>query len=206
MKQITRYGGMMNLNRATDHFISEMTPEELGTYCLEMYGRFSKTVDAGRMTEEDFSRELEHFYTKHVRCLSPGDYIKFLLSREEATEKSLLRELAKRDLRIFELRMTVLELSIEACARSDRLLNVILLKDRDPEEADKKVLAMREETRESLKPFFEGLEDLKTEYKQYISHEMWSKTGGLEADTERVSLLDPRTVKMYAPSHAEATQ
>lgn len=191
------------LDKATDKIIKQMTPEELGIYCFEMYDSFSKVVDAGRMTQEDFRQELEHFYTKHVQCLSPGDYIKFLLSKEDATEKSLLQEIAKRDLRIFELRMTIMELSIEACARSDRLLNLIQLKGCSSEEADKKVLALREETREILKPFFEGLEDLKTEYQQYMSHEMWSKNGGLKADTERDSFLDPRTVKMYGLAACE---
>lgn len=195
-KPVYLYG----LNKVTDKFVSELSPAELGVYCFEMYNKFTNVVDAGKMTEEDFERELEHFYTKHVQCLSPGDFIKFILSKGEVTEKSLLREIAKRDLRIFELRMTILEFSIETRARYERLLGLILLKDCDPEEADKKLLAIREETRENLKPFFEGLEDLRNEYQQYKSHEMWSKEGGLPAYTEPNSILDPRTVKMYAPT------
>lgn len=191
------------LDKATDKIIDKMTPEELGKYCSEMHDRFSQTADAGGMTTEEFEKYIKHFFTVHLQRLSPGDFIKFLLSREDAVEKSLMRTIAEKDLRICELRMTIVELSIETYVRTNKIMNYLMSRSYSSEDTDKKTISLREETQEGVTPLFDELEKLESEYQQYLKHEIWSKTGGLPANSERNSVLDPRTVERYAPTRCE---
>jgi hypothetical protein len=191
------------LDKATDKIIDKMTPEELGKYCSEMHDRFVQTADAGGMTTEEFEKYIKHFYIMHIQRLSSGDFIKFLLSREDAVERSLMRMIAEKDLRIYELRMNILELSIETYVRTNKIMNYLLSRMYSPEDADKEIITLREETREGIKAMFDELEKLKSEYQQYVKHVIWSKIGGLPVDIERNSILDPRTVEMYAPNICE---
>lgn len=187
----------MNLNKATDKLISELKPQELGKYVAELEDKFGRDVTDGRMTWEAAEWELNILFEKHLKHMPANDYIQFLLSQQAATTKILLAVIGEKDLKIMDLKMSLMELMIDRIACTDRMLSVMNFTCLDPDEADAKRAECITEARESMKPFVERLTALRKEYEEYAKDDVWTKIGRIPEPVKRDSLLAPEIVEKY---------
>ena len=189
------------LTRATDKLIGELNPEELGRYVAELTDQYGQDMTSGRMTHDAAAWEMNLLFEKRLKYMQPRDYIRFLLAQNAATTKILIKVIGEKDLKIMDLKMSLLELSINRIACTERILSCMNFSSLDQEEAEAKRAECVLEAKEDMKPFVERLTALKKEYEEYASCEIWKEIGKAPERANRESLLTEEIVEKYSIPH-----
>lgn len=185
------------LDKATDKLIAELKPEELGRYVAELTDQFGRDMMAGRMTHDAAQRKMNLLFEKRLKYMPANDYIRFLLAQNAATVKILMAVIGEKDLKIMDLKMSLMEASINGVASIERILTAMNFTGISTDEAEADRLACIEEARESMLPFYERLIELRKESEEYAKDEVWAKIGKVLEHTKRESILSPEIVEKY---------
>ena len=192
---------LTQLSRATDRLISELNPEELGRYVAELTDQYGNDITSGRMTHEAAAWEMNLLFEKRLKFMQPRDYIRFLIEKDAATTKILIKVIGEKDLEIMDLKISLMELAIVRIACTERILSCMNFSNLDQEEAEAKRAECIQEAREEMEPYVERLTSLRKEYEEYAKCGIWEEIGKAPEHTNRVCLLTPEIVEKYGISH-----
>jgi hypothetical protein len=188
-----------SFDKATDKIIANMSPEELAKYVNADSFRLAKLIHDGKLSQEECEQQTKLFMVKHVNRLDVQSYMRYLFALNHESNSFLFRAVGEEHLMRIDAEITICELCIMAHSLENMWWEERYLKSLDADTVGEAIDTKFEGIKAKMKPYFEKIEYLKQQIKEFIEHPNWKHYGGVPEVKEPETILNQVWVEVYEP-------
>lgn len=187
------------LDKATDKIIANMSPEELAKYVNADSFRLAQLIHDGKLSQEECEQQSKLFMMKHVDRLDVQSHMRYLFAFNHESNSFLFRAVGEEHLMRIDAEIRICELCMIAHSLENMWWEERYLNSLDADTVGEAIDTKFEEIKAKMKPYFEKIEYLKQQRKEFIEHPNWKHYGGVPEVKEPETILNQVWVEVYEP-------